>query len=201
MRRIVLWSAVLVTVVVSGLIVFVRGSGISVYRDPPALERQVAKRAWRFLVPQAAREAVNPAPDSPEVIKGGLEHFADHCAICHANNGTGDTVIGRRVYPPAPDFRESGTQSLTDGELFYAIEQGIPFTAMPGWANGTREGELESWHLVKFIRHLPALTADEIGQMERLNPRSPATDERDREIDDFLRGKSSAPKKMEHRHK
>jgi hypothetical protein len=39
--------------------------------------------------------------------------------------------IGRRVYPPVPDMREAPTQGLTDGELFYAIEQGIPWTAMP----------------------------------------------------------------------
>jgi mono/diheme cytochrome c family protein len=201
MRRILLGSAVLITFVVSGLMVFVRGTGISVHRNPPALERQVAKRAWRFMIPVDVRHAVNPAANSPEVIKGGLEHFADHCAICHANNGGGDSTIGRRVYPRAPDLRESGTQTLTDGELFYAIEQGIPFTAMPGWTNGTREGELESWQLVRFIRHLPAITAEEIAHMESLNPKSPATEARDREIDEFLNGKSGPGKKMEHRHK
>lgn len=201
MRRILLGSAVFLTFVVSGLVVFGRGCGISVFRKPPALERQVAKRAWRFMIPLHVRDAINPVANSPDVIKGGLEHFADHCAICHGNNGSGDTVIGRRVYPPAPDLRDAATQTLTDGELFYAIEQGIPFTAMPGWTNGTHEDELESWQLVRFIRHLPAITAEEIAQMERLNPKSPTTEARDREIEEFLSGKSGPGKKMEHRHK
>ena len=201
MRRIFLWTAVVVSLVAGAVIVFVRGTGISVHREPSTLERQVAKRAWRFLVPLPVRNAPNPVATSPEVIKAGLEHFADHCAMCHANNGSGDTLVGRRVYPPSPDLRAASTQGLTDGELFYAIEQGIPFTAMPGWANGTREGEIESWQLVHFIRHLPAITADELGQMERLNPRSAAAEGRDREIDDFLSGKTGAGKKVEHRHK
>ena len=201
MRRIALWVVVLVAALVVGVAVLVRGRGISVHRNPFPLEEQIAKRTWRYLIPATARDAVNPAPNTAEAIAAGLEHFADHCAICHANNGSGDTIIGRRVYPQSPDMRQSGTQNLTDGELFYAIEEGIPFTAMPGLAEGTPKGELESWHLVRFIRYLPKLTAAEISRMERLNPKSPATEARDREIDDFLSGKSVAPKKMEHRHK
>ena len=88
-------------------------------------------------------------------------------------------------------MRAARTQRLTDGELFYAIEQGIPWTAMPGWSNGTREGEQDSWKLVRFIRHLPSLTPAELTGMEKFNPRSPAELKRDRDIDDFLRGGGS----------
>jgi hypothetical protein len=44
---------------------------------------------------------------------------------------------------------------------------------MPAWSTGTAAGEASSWHLVQFIRHLPALAPDEIDTMKRLNPRSP----------------------------
>ncbi len=202
MRRLILWTSVLAGVGLLAVFVFVRGMGITARRDPPAIEKRVAKAAWRFLVPGEIRKATNRVPNSPEVLQDGLAHFADHCAICHANNGSGDTAIGRRIYPPAPDLREPASQGLSDGELFYAIEQGIPWTAMPGWSTGTPEGERESWELVRFIRHLPALTPAELEEMERLNPKSPAELKRDREIADFLRGSQSAePPKGDHIHK
>jgi mono/diheme cytochrome c family protein len=201
MRRVLLWSAAIMLLFSIAVLVFVRGRGITTKRDPPAIEKRVAKAAWRFLIPRDVRDATNPVPNTPDVLRDGLEHFADHCAICHANNGSGDTPIGRRIYPLSPDMREPGTQTLTDGELFYAIEQGIPWTAMPGWSTSTPEGERESWALVRFIRHLPALTPAELTRMEALNPRTPARDERDREIEDFLRGSGSATPKKGHIHK
>ena len=97
-------------------------------------------------------------------------------------------MIGRRIFPPSPDMRAASTQSLTDGELFYAIEHGIPWTGMPAWETGTPEGEQDSWKLVRFIRHLPSLTPAELTQMEKLNPKSPAAP-------------GSAPKKGGHIHK
>jgi mono/diheme cytochrome c family protein len=58
-------------------------------------------------------------------------HFADHCAICHANNGSGNTEIGQNLYPKAPDMRLRQTQNLTDGELYYTTASGSP-ECLPG---------------------------------------------------------------------
>ena len=202
MRRLILWGAAVGLVALIVIVVFVRGSGISATREPWPLEERMAKAGWRFLIPRDIRGATNPVPDTAEVLTAGLEHFADHCAVCHANNGSGDTTIGRRIFPRAPDMRAARTQNLTDGELFYAIERGIPWTAMPAWETGTSEGAEESWKLVRFIRHLPALTPEEITAMEKLNPKSAAEQARDREIEDFLKGSAApTPKKGGHVHK
>jgi mono/diheme cytochrome c family protein len=166
----------------------VRGSGISARRTPWPGEARLATAFWRFMVPTAISRAPNPVPDTPEIRAAALEHFADHCATCHANDGSGDTPIGRNLFPRAPDMRQLGTQELTDGEIFYAIEHGIPWTGMPAWGNGTAEGQRQSWELVRFIRRLPLLTPDELSRMEQFNPRSPAAEARDREIDEFLKG-------------
>jgi len=167
----------------------IAGRGIGANgRQPWPLEERTARAAWRMLVPAHVRDAINPAPATPDVLKSAREHFADHCAICHDNDGSGQTTIGARVYPPIPDLRVTRTQELTDGELFYAIEQGVPWTAMPGWRTGTPEGEQQSWALVRFVRHLPAITPDEIKEMEKLNPKPPPNPERDKEIEDFLKG-------------
>ncbi|MEO7144714.1 MAG: c-type cytochrome [Bryobacteraceae bacterium] len=63
-------------------------------------------------------------------------HWADHCAACHANNGSGDTAMGKHTYPPTPDMRQAETQNLTDGELFYIIQNGSRLTRMPSWVPG-----------------------------------------------------------------
>jgi mono/diheme cytochrome c family protein len=114
----------------------------------------------------------NPVEPTEAVFTEGFEHFADHCAVCHANNGSGDTEIGRRSYPRSPEMRAASTQELSDGELFSIIENGIRLTGMPAWAAGTPQGERASWALVHFIRRLPTLTDDEIDRMESLNPKS-----------------------------
>jgi mono/diheme cytochrome c family protein len=165
--------------------------GISARAGPTAIEARVARTLRRWAIPTDAREAPNPIPPSPRVLRAGLEHFADHCATCHANDGSGQTEIGRNLHPRAPDLRRPPTQALTDGELFYIIENGVRLTGMPAWGRpGGAEG---SWHLVHFIRHLPQLTSEEKAEMEALNPKSP---EEWRALEDeeaFLRGATPAP--------
>jgi hypothetical protein len=80
-------------------------------------------------------------------------------------------IAGGAVLAGALELRRGPTQRLSDGELFYIIENGVRLTGMPAW--GGSEHEEESWHLVRFIRHLPELTAEERRRMEVLNPRAP----------------------------
>jgi mono/diheme cytochrome c family protein len=189
-RKKLVWILLALTVSVLLAAVFVRGMGISARREPTALEARLAKAAWRFLVPREYRKMTNPVPVEAKVIRAALEHWADHCATCHGNDGSGDVRLGRSLHPRAPDMRTTATQRLTDGELFYAIEHGIPFTGMPAWGTGTDDGVRASWELVHFVRYLPKLSADEIRDMEGLNPRSAAADRAKEAIDDFLSGKS-----------
>lgn len=185
------WRIIALVVVGAGIVVLVavRGRGLTSRGTPSAFEDASMRAARRWVTPAAARTRVNPVAASPAVARAGMEHWADHCAICHANDGSGDTSVGRSLYPPAPDMRGPRTQRMTDGELFYVIERGLPFTGMPAWGNGTPDGERSSWELVDFIRHLPAVSAEEVQEMERLNPRSPAEEKRRKDIDDFLSGK------------
>ncbi len=147
-------------------------NGFSARTPPTAFETAVAKQVWQWSVPSRAREQANPVPRDAAAIEDGLQHFADHCAICHGNDGSGDTEIGRHLYPRPPDLRLPATQARTDGELFYIIEEGIRFTGMPAFATGTREGADSSWRLVHFIRHLPSLSPDALERMRALNPKS-----------------------------
>jgi mono/diheme cytochrome c family protein len=176
-------------VVLVAAMLLLRGSGITSRRKPYPLEEWAARSARTFLIPRAIRNAVNPVPPSPDVIRGGMEHFADHCALCHANDGSGEIHLGKAMFPRAPDMRTTPTQAMTDGELFYVIEHGIPLTGMAAWANGTPDGERSTWELVRFIRHLPQITPEEVARMEALNPKTAGDEMHKHDIDDFLSGK------------
>jgi mono/diheme cytochrome c family protein len=169
-----------------------RQTGLSTRRSPGPFEGFTSKQIRAWLVPATARNITNPLPGNAEILKQGMDHWADHCATCHANNGSGDTEMGRNFYPPAPDMRNAETQSLSDGELYYIIRNGVPLTGMPAWGD-PRLGNSDSqtWALVSFIRHLPTLTPGEVAGMQKLNPKSAAEREEEQEEEDFLNGPSN----------
>lgn len=172
---------------------FIHG-GISARNAPGTGETAAARRLRSLAMPRAARERTNPVSPTPDAIREGLEHFADHCAVCHGNNGSGDTEMGRGLYPRPPDMRQPATQSLSDGELFYIIENGVRLTGMPAWGDGSPESEAASWPLVHFIRHLPKLSGAEAAKMEDLNPKSPAERREEEEARRFLESPGESPK-------
>ena len=134
----------------------------------------------------------NPLPETKDNIREGMEHFADHCSTCHANNGSGDTMYGRNMYPNPPDMRIE-TQKLTDGEIYHTIQNGVRLTGMPAFGETSRSDDMSTWQLVHFIRHLPRLTPEEEAQMKELNPKSPMELKEKQDEDDFLRGESATP--------
>ena len=152
----------------------------------------MARTMRRYAAPADLRDRKNPVALTPEVLEEAKAHWADHCAVCHANDGKGKTAMGPNFYPPVPDMTLPETQSQTDGELFAAIENGIRLTGMPAWGNGTAESAYGSWTLVHFIRHLPRLTAAEVESMRALNPKTPAEWAAQAEEESFLQGEDES---------
>jgi mono/diheme cytochrome c family protein len=167
--------------------------GLSTRAEPSRAEAVLAWAMRKLATPHAGRTRPNPVQPTDVVLQQALEHYADHCAACHANDGSGGTQMGRSFYPKVPDMRSAGTQALSDGELFSIIEDGIRLTGMPAWGTGTPEGERDSWGLVHFIRRLPSLSADDIERMEALNPKTAAQLKDEEETRRFLAGESVEP--------
>lgn len=174
--------------------------GLSARAEPSAIERWIARRARLAAIPRDAAAKTNPVPDTPEVLAEARAHWADHCASCHGNDGTGESLMGKRTYPPAPDMRLPETQQMSDGALFYIIQNGVRMTAMPAWGGGADHDELDSWKLVRFIRHLPSLTFEEKKEMEKLNPKGPDDRKEEEEEEKFLRGDDSNVESEHHHH-
>jgi mono/diheme cytochrome c family protein len=189
---------------ITGATLLLTARGFSAREEPSAIERWVARRVRLAAVPADAANKTNPVPNTPEVLAEARAHWADHCASCHANDGSGNSLMGKRTYPPAPDMRRLETQQMSDGELFYVIQNGVRLTAMPAWGSATHDDsahdELDSWKLVRFIRHLPDLTFEEKKEMEKLNPKGPDDRKEEEEEEKFLRGEDSNVQQSEHHH-
>jgi mono/diheme cytochrome c family protein len=184
--RIVVPLAILVAIFafVFGWLTF---HGMSARTPPGAFETFLGQTVQRLSIPKSARSAKSPMESTPEALVEARRHFADHCASCHANDGSGKTEMGQNLYPRVPDMRLAETQNLTDGELYYIIQNGIRFTGMPAWGAGG-PSDHETWHLVLFIRQLPHLTKDDLDDMKNHNPRSPAEMKEEQLEEDFLNG-------------
>ena len=185
--KILAWTtACVVVLAVAYFFWYMRSHGFSARQKPAAFEAYLARHARRMASEPGARTLGNPVEATPLAIAEARDHFADHCATCHGNDGAGKTQINSGLYPPAPDMRQSETQQLSDGELFYIIKNGIRFTGMPGWGGE----DAENWKLVLFIRHLPQLSQKERELMEENNPKEMNPME--------MNHKEMNPKKMNH---
>src|SRR5258706_11961587 len=153
-RRITLYLTVVVLALL-GTMYQLLLPGLSIARDEPwELETQVATWLLHQSVPASAKRIANPlssAADSSSVA-AGRDLFRQKCEVCHAYDGGGKTEIGSGAYPRPPALRAIVT-SMSDGEIFYHVRNGIRNTAMPAW----NMPDNQLWQLVSYIRNLPAV--------------------------------------------
>ncbi len=202
MLKLVWHLAAVIGMVAIALVAWLWMQGITTRTPPGPLETSVSRMARLTMIPSAARQRPSSEPATADNVRSGSEHWADHCASCHANNGSGETEMGRGMYPPAPDMRLAATQDMIDGELFYIIENGVKLTGMPAWGTATPDGEQASWHLVQFIRRLPTISEAELAEMEEFNPRGAADWQALEQERRFLAGEGlTPPAPSTHKHK
>ena len=178
---------VIVVVAVGLYAVWMMHQGFSTRTPPGALETVLAGSMRDMGVPSRYKSMKNPVAGTPDVLREGMEHWADHCATCHANNGDGDTMYGKGLYPRPPDMRQKDTQEMSDGEIYYTIQNGIMLSGMPAFGTAG-DNDVDSWKLVAFIRHLPSLSKTETAEMEKMNPKSPDELEEEQQEENFLQG-------------
>lgn len=201
-RILLVWVMLVVLLLVAGGLALRRmmAGGFSTREKPSRIEELIARRLRHLAVPEAARAMKNPVPLDEKALSEARDHFADHCALCHANDGRGETQIGKNLYPPAPDMTLPRTQSLSDGEIFSIIKNGVRLTGMPAWGENTPEDDMASWKLVHFIRHLPQISERELIEMEALNPRSPEEFREEEQQKQFLEGANPSETHHTHHH-
>ena len=138
--------------------------------EPPELETNVATWLLRHSVPAADKQKVNPLGKDVADITAGRDLFREKCESCHAYDGGGKTEVGAGAYPRPPVLRALVT-SLSDGEIFYHIRNGIRNTAMPAWNMPDRQ----LWQLVTYVRHLPVVNSLDAQKASDRTPSIPSS--------------------------
>ncbi len=131
---------------------------------PPALEKRLANLVIDRWVRRSAPQNNNPMPPTPENIKAGQHEYEEHCAVCHAHDGSAHDLLGADFYPPIARLQR-GAPGLSDGELYFIIANGIRYTGMPGF--GAHHDADDIWRMILWIRHLPQLTEAEKAELRK----------------------------------
>lgn len=101
----------------------------------------------------------------PENFEDVKTKFGANCAVCHGTRGHADGSLHYWLNPPPANFTQfDRLYERTDEKLFDEISNGIPWTAMPPWANRHDKDkhfdfdEDFRWELVKYVRQFGYVT-------------------------------------------
>lgn len=78
------------------------------------------------------------------------------CIHCHGEKGDGTAEMGLEANPVARNFTCSPTmESISDGQMFWAIRNGVPKTSMPTYS------DLKDWQIWVLIQYIRSLASSE----------------------------------------
>lgn len=93
----------------------------------------------------------NPLPVSLDTIDAGKRIWNRECAVCHGDAAHGEGIFRQGIEPVPPDFSALADYAdFTDGDYFWRISEGVPWSAMPTWK--VVYNTTERWQLVAYIR-------------------------------------------------
>jgi mono/diheme cytochrome c family protein len=101
--------------------------------------------------------APNPVKPTPETQAKAKGLYAIDCAMCHGDNGNGQTDLAKSMSLNMADFTDAKVMSAkTDGDLFDIIRNGKD--KMPPEASG-RANDNMVWNLIHYIRKMSSAQA------------------------------------------
>lgn len=144
-----------------------------------------AAAAWAGLA--GLWPAAGPGPWMGEVQPRPVEVqtlYLRHCAACHGVSGHGDGPAAEQLYPAPRAFRDSpfrfaatgGDERQIQAALERTIREGVPRSAMPGFAGVLGDGDIAA--LAEYVRQLvqdappvePLMPLTRVGPPPRLTP-------------------------------
>ena len=97
----------------------------------------------------------NPLEVNAKRLKKGEALYMDmakpmQCIHCHGARGDGTGELGLQANPPARNFTCLETmKTISDGQMFWAIKNGVKGTAMPSYS-GLAVWQI--WVLIHYVR-------------------------------------------------
>ncbi len=108
----------------------------------------------RSVAHHAADIAVPADLDTAYRVQKGAVYFARVCSSCHGGPGLGQNPIALAMRPQ-PQYLAKVVGQYSAPELFYILDGGVKYSAMPAWPAEARGDEI--WSIVAFLRRLPTL--------------------------------------------
>jgi mono/diheme cytochrome c family protein len=123
-----------------------------------------------------ARALKSPLPDSPEVAAKGKAIYDGKgaCFNCHGADGGGNGPAAAKMSPAPRNFQHHGFwRHRTVGEIFWAIKNGSPGTAMIAF--GPVLSDEEIWSVIQYARsfsggHGPGMMGQGKGRGPMMGP-------------------------------
>ena len=150
------FTCVLLTLIVPLLAMAMGMMDMSASAKPGLLEKIFAPWAFTNSMEKRAPDTKNPFANDASAQASGMGHYRENCVMCHGAPNVEPAELAAGLNPPVPKLDTDDAQSLTDGQLFWIIKNGIRMTGMPAF--GETHSDAEIWHIVTFVRHLPKLT-------------------------------------------
>jgi thiosulfate dehydrogenase len=150
----------LAAIVVAGLVGFaVVVSGIipaNADAKPSDLERWAAQTSLRATVRRQMPTGAVPLAVTPANLLAGLQLYRQNCIACHGTSQARATNVARGLYVRPPRFgRPHALERDPPGEIYWKIEHGIRWTAMPSFGSSLRDEQI--WQLTLFLKNLHSL--------------------------------------------
>jgi mono/diheme cytochrome c family protein len=101
-------------------------------------------RGWK--APDDQKEKKSYIKFDASTAAQGEALYNANCASCHGNPGKNNAL--KSLNPIPPDLSSAATQSLTDGELIYILNNGAGL--MPSFKNSL--GEEKEWMVISYLR-------------------------------------------------
>ena len=142
-----------ITVILISITIWVFGASLA-FADQPD-KAQCPQNRTTPDAPAKFAELKNPLEATEKRIKKGEVLFIDtaqpmQCLHCHGARGDGTGELGLQADPPARNFTCAETmKSVSDGQMFWVIKNGIEGTAMPAYPD---LADWQIWVLIHYIR-------------------------------------------------
>ena len=97
----------------------------------------------------AAKNLINPLPQTKEVLLAGEKAFNTNCAVCHGAKGLGDGSIIPK-FPKPPSLQSEKVRGWPDGRIYHVVTMGQ--NLMPSYAS--QIAPTTRWSIIRYLRAL-----------------------------------------------
>ena len=127
---------------------------LPVFADKPD-KAQCPQKRTTPAAPAKYLEFKNPLEITAKRLKKGALLYLKkaqpiQCVHCHGARGDGTGELGLQANPPARNFTCTATmKNVSDGQMFWAIKNGIEGTVMPAYSDFA---DWQIWVLIHYVR-------------------------------------------------